>query len=169
MSTLSNRQPAMTLAVMGCAVAISLSGCGGLGGPPEQAETSEAVPSAVDVAETDPVDVAQAGLRAYCSTELPQEQWKAGLVLYLSKRGRTVYMNTSVSRVDECTVDGLARDPETDGNLLQYVAITTDGGEWLVTVSREAEAAPWRVDAFTPPPEPGGTQPPHTDSSQPDV
>ncbi|WP_146611160.1 hypothetical protein, partial [Burkholderia multivorans] len=64
---------------------------------------------------------------------------------YLSKRGRTVYMNTSVSRVDECTVDGLARDPETDGNLLQYVAITTDGGEWLVTVSREAEAAPWRV------------------------
>lgn len=158
---------AITLTAAGGALGLALSGCGGTDVKSEQ--TSETTPpAAVDVAETKPADVATAALTAYCSADQEQEEWKAGLEPYLSPRGRSVYANTDVSRIDACTVEELVGDPETDGNLRQYVTIATDAGEWLVTVARDTETDPWRVDAFTPPTEPGGTQPSHTDSSQPD-
>lgn len=158
---------AITLTAAGGALGLALSGCGSTDVKSEQ--TSETTPpAAVDVPETKPADVATAALTAYCSTDREQEAWKDGLEPYLSPRGRSVYANTDVSRIDDCTVKDPAGDPEADGNLRQYVTITTDAGEWLVTVARDTETDPWRVDAFTPPPEPGGTQPPHTDGSQPD-
>lgn len=158
---------AILLTAAGGALTLSLSGCGGVDVQSEQqpAESTDAA----EVSETDPVDIAQAALTAYCSTDKEQDEWKAGLEPYLSPRGRSVYANTDVSRVNECTVNKPVGDPEKDGNLRQYVTIDTDAGEWLVTVAKDTETDPWRIDALTPPPEPGGTQPPHTDSSQPDI
>lgn len=154
------------LAAGSCALSLSLSACGSP--EPSTQTTQDSPPATADVTETKPVDVAKAGLSAYCSTDLAQDEWKAGLVPYLSERGRSVYVNTDVSQISDCTVGEPVGDPETDGNLLQYIVIDTDAGEWRVTVARTAENDPWRVDAFTPPPEPGGTQPAHTDNSQPD-
>lgn len=158
---------AITLTAAGGALSLALSACGSPDVEPEQ-ETETTTAAADDVAETKPIDIATAALTAYCSTDREQDEWKAGLEPYLSPRGRSVYSNTDVSRINACTVKEPVGDPETDGNLRQYVTIGTDAGEWLVTLARDAESDPWRVDAFTPPPEPGGTQPPHTDSSQPD-
>lgn len=157
---------AIFAAAGGLALSCSLAACGSPESTPQATQDSR--PTAVEVTETKPADVAKAGLSAYCSTDLAQDDWKAGLVPYLSERGRDVYTNTDVSQIPDCTVEKPVGDPEADGNLRQYVTIDTDAGEWLATVARDTETDPWRVDAFTPPPEPGGTQPPHTDGSQPD-
>lgn len=157
---------AIFAAAGGLALSCSLAACGSPESTPQATQDSR--PTAVEVTETKPADVAQAGLSAYCSTDLAQDDWKAGLVPYLSERGRDVYTNTDVSQIPDCTVEKLVGDPETDGNLLQYVVIATDVGQWRVTVARSDESSSWRIDSFTPPPEPGATQPAHTDSSQPD-
>lgn len=156
----------IALAVIGCAFSFSMAGCGG--SEPETETTHDSPSATADITETNPVGIAKAALTAYCSTDRVQDDWKDRLEPYLSDRGRDVYANTDVSRVDDCKVNEPVGDPETDGDLRQYAVIDTDSGEWLVTVAKTTETDPWRVDAFTPPPEPGGTQPPHTDSSQPD-
>lgn len=157
---------AFTLAALGCTVSLSLSACGR--GEPAAETTQDSPTPTADVTETKPVDIAKAAMSAYCSTDQEQGAWRSALVPYLSERGRSVYSNTDVSQISDCKVEKPVGDPEADGNLRQYVTIGTDAGEWLVTVARTAETDPWRVDAFTPPPEPGGTQPAHTDNSQPD-
>lgn len=148
------------------AVLIALAGCS-----PEAQQPPQVPPAPTQTATAapgqPPADVAKDALTAYCDTEQSQSQWWDQLSPYLTDRGVALYRNSSLARVDDCTVRDVETPGEEDGSLRQYYRVNTDEGQWLVTVARLAHTQ-WKVDSFTPPPSPDATQPQYTDESEPD-
>jgi hypothetical protein len=164
---------------LGVVLAVSVCSCGGTGtsAPRTPAGSTPAVrpahpsaPGGVDQGATDFLPsqlpagpatpdpaaaadaVARAGafLVAFAHTDLPQEQWWAGIAPYFTSSAAEVYHWTDVRNVTAHGVDpaGATLLPASTRYRAE-VAVPADGGAWTVTLIRVG--AQWQVERAAPP------------------
>jgi hypothetical protein len=163
---------------LGVVLAVSVCSCGGTGtnAPRTTAVSTPAVelqpsaPGGVDQGATDFLPsqppagpatpdpagaadaVARAGafLAAFARTDLPQEQWWAGIAPYFTSSAAEVYHWTDARNVTAHGVDvtGATLVPASTRYRAE-VAVPADGGAWTVTLIRVG--AQWQVERAVPP------------------
>lgn len=93
---------------------------------------------------------APAFLRAFFRTDLPQDQWWAGVSGYFTPEARTIYSSTDVANVASVQVLDSATTlvPSSTADHAQ-VSVATSAGPYVVQLVR---ADPdWLVERFIPP------------------
>jgi hypothetical protein len=92
---------------------------------------------------------AVAFLRAFARTDLPQQQWWAGISGFFSPTAAAAYTGTDVANVPVHHVDEDSAKVLPDSTRYRaQIAVTTDDGTYTVTLIR---AGDWLVDRATPP------------------
>lgn len=89
-------------------------------------------------------------MRAFARTELPQQQWWAGVAGYFTPAAQPVYESTDVANVPVHRVDeGSAKLLPGTTKYRAQVAVDSDDGTYTVVLIRAD--GQWLVDRATPP------------------
>lgn len=125
--------------------------------PPLQSETTWADemniapnPEWNDAARRAALDVAEAALRAYTNTTLPQPTWFAELAQHLTNNAREAYKTVPTERIPATAVTGDGKIIENSSGYLAIAEYPTNAGPYLVMVQRKDGATPWLVERITP-------------------
>lgn len=113
--------------------------------------TEAASPATPDPASGEQALVRATGfMRAFARTELPQQQWWAGVAGYFTPAAQPVYESTDVANVPVHRVDeGSAKLLPGTTTYRAQVAVATDDGTYTVVLIRAD--GQWLVDRATPP------------------
>lgn len=118
------------------------------GAGPGEGEASP-IPPDVDSAEQAQAR-ATAFMRAFARTDLPQQQWWAGVGGYFTPAAAAIYQSTDVANVPVHQVtEGSAQLLPGTTKFRAEVSVDTDNGAYTVTLIRAGGT--WLVDRATPP------------------
>ncbi|WP_380169777.1 hypothetical protein [Jannaschia sp. R86511] len=104
----------------------------------------------LDVDDTTAPGAAVGFVRAITRTDLPYEQWWAGLAGFLSPDATTIYDNVDPANVPTDPPTGPGELDPASTQFLATVTVPTDAGPWTVTLLR-LDTDRWLVDRATPP------------------
>lgn len=123
-----------------------LDGEGGAGEDPDSA--SAVAPDKASVRQAR--DRARAFMRAFARTDLPQEQWWAGVAGYFTPAAAAIYRNVDVANVPVHRVnERIVKLVKGSTRYRAVVTVGTDIGAYTVTLVRAA--GDWLVERTTPP------------------
>lgn len=119
---------------------------------PEVSDDQELVdePAAAEESKTDAAAAAEAVVTAFARPDLPEAEWWNGLLPHLSQEGATAYEGTLPSNIPVTAVTGDATVLEGATDVIVLVAVPTDAGPYIVTLTRSDALQPWLAERIRP-------------------
>ncbi|NQX29659.1 hypothetical protein HQQ81_20120 [Microbacteriaceae bacterium VKM Ac-2854] len=146
------------------AALLSLAGCtrspGGpdvstpppvLSGATPEAGVHDAVPPSDPHADDAAIAIATGAMTAYCRPDLGREAWIRGLYPYISQSAAVGFQTVDPASVPCSAITGSVRVRDGDEAFTMRVWVTTDAGDYSVSVQRRAAAEGWLADDLVPP------------------
>jgi len=92
-------------------------------------------------------------MKAFAQPTLSARQWWDGLTPFLTDQARSDYSYTDPANIPINRISS-ARILDTDADVLARILVTTNGGEYLVMLTRSPEQPQWKIDRMLPPESP---------------